>query len=150
MNGIDAVKTFFGGNHPLFSLMGVRVERFDAGHAELVMPYSDILADHRGALHRGALVTLLDTTCGVAIFSAQSSRRQIATIDLRVDYLRPIPPGVGVRADVTCVAMNETVAYVTGRGLADDSGELLATLAGTFAIDTLGPAFGRAQKRSDA
>lgn len=53
---------------------------------------SSALRSTRG-LHRGVVVTLLDTNCGLAIFSRLGDMRPIATIDLRVDFIRPVPAG---------------------------------------------------------
>ncbi|MCD6060451.1 MAG: hypothetical protein K0R03_343 [Moraxellaceae bacterium] len=141
MINFEAAKVFFGSHHPLFKTMGIDIARIDNGKAEMTMPFSMQLSDHRGALHRGALVTLLDTTCGLAIFSALQTMRPIATIDLRVDYLRPTPTGVGLRAVVDCVATTATVAFIVGKALAEGQEEPVATVAGSFAIDTMGPSF---------
>lgn len=141
MINFEAAKVFFGSHHPLFKTMGIDIARIDNGKAEMTMPFSMRLSDHRGALHRGALVTLLDTTCGLAIFSALQTMRPIATIDLRVDYLRPTPTGVGIRAVVDCVATTATVAFIVGKALAEGQEEPVATVAGSFAIDTMGPSF---------
>ena len=65
-------KALFGSHHPLFNAFGVEIARVGKGHAELSMPYAGKLSDRRGALHRGSLVTLLDTTCALAIFSSLS------------------------------------------------------------------------------
>lgn len=134
-------KAFFGSQHPLFNAFGIEVVAVADASAEMTMPFSGMLADGRGALHRGTLVTLLDTTCGLAIFSALRSLRPIATIDLRVDYLRPIPAGSGLRAVVECIGWTDSVAFIAGRGYAPGDETPLATVTGSFAIDTLGPAF---------
>lgn len=134
-------KAFFGSQHPLFNAFGIEVVMVADARAEMMMPFSDALADGYGALHRGTLVTLLDTTCGLAIFSALRSLRPIATIDLRVDYLRAVPAGRGLRAVVECIGWTDSVAFITGRGYALDDETPLATVTGSFAIDTLGPAF---------
>lgn len=134
-------KAFFGSQHPLFNAFGIEVVAVADARAEMTMPFSETLADGRGALHRGTLVTLLDTTCGLAIFSALRSLRPIATIDLRVDYLRPIPAGSGLRAVVECIGWTDSVAFISGRGYAPGDDMPLATVTGSFAIDTLGPAF---------
>jgi uncharacterized protein (TIGR00369 family) len=134
-------KAFFGSTHPLFNAFGIEVVAVTDAKAEMAMPFSGTLADGHGALHRGTLVTLLDTTCGLAIFSALRSLRPIATIDLRVDYLRPIPAGSGLRAVVECIGWTDSVAFITGRGYADGDDMPLTTVTGSFAIDTLGPAF---------
>ncbi len=138
-------KAFFGKHHPLFNAFGIDVVAVANAKAEMTMPFSETLADGRGALHRGTLVTLLDTTCGLAIFSALGSLRPIATIDLRVDYLRPIPAGSGLRAVVECIDRTDSVAFIAGRGYALDNKTPLATVTGSFAIDTLGPAFDSTQ-----
>jgi uncharacterized protein (TIGR00369 family) len=143
MIDVQAAQVFFGNNHPLFSSMGIRVVGLDSPHAEMSMPFSAAFSDFNGALHRGAMVTLLDTTCGLAIFSKLKSMRPIATIDLRVDYLRPIPVGAGLRAIVECVATTDTIAFILGRALADGTDEPVATVSGSFAIDTMGPSFDR-------
>jgi uncharacterized protein (TIGR00369 family) len=134
-------KAFFGSQHPLFNAFGIEVVTVANARAEMTMPFSKTLADGHGALHRGTLVTLLDTTCGLAIFSALGSLRPIATIDLRVDYLRPIPAGSGLRAVVECTGWTDGVAFIAGRGYAPGDELPLATVSGCFAIDTLGPAF---------
>lgn len=139
---LTMAKAFFGTHHPLFSAFKIDIDLIGNGHAVMRMPFSDALADRRGALHRGALVTLLDTTCGLAIFSALTSLKPIATIDLRVDFLRLIPPAAELKAVVDCVGTTETVAYIIGRAFAGEGDELIATVAGSFAIDTMGPAFG--------
>ena len=137
-------KTFFGSQHPLFRTFSIEIVRVAAGKAVMKMPYSPGLADKRAALHRGALVTLLDTACGLAIFSALDSLRPIATIDLRVDFLRTIPPNTGLVAEIECVGKTDRIAYIMGKGYATDDDEPIALVAGSFAIDTLGPSFGSA------
>lgn len=134
-------KAFFGSQHPLFNAFGIDVVAVVDARAEMTMPFSETLADGHRALHRGTLVTLLDTTCGLAIFSALRSLRPIATIDLRVDYLRAIPAGSGLRAVVECIGWTDSVAFVSGRAYAAGDEMPLATVTGSFAIDTLGPAF---------
>lgn len=135
---------YFGSQHPLFRTFGIQIVRVAAGKAVMQMPHSPHLTDKRSALHRGALVTLLDTTCGLAIFSALDTLRPIATIDLRVDFLRPIPPNAGLVADVECVGRTDRIAYIMGKGHTSGDEEPIALVAGLFAIDTFGPSFGSA------
>ena len=132
-------KAFFGTNHPLFDTFKIDIGIVNDGHAEMSMPFSEQLSDRRGSLHRGVLVTLLDTTCGLSIFSSLGSLKPIATIDLRVDFMRSIPPAAGLKAGVDCIGKTDTVAFISGRAFAEDSGELLAMVAGSFAIGTMGP-----------
>ncbi len=143
---LKMAEAFFGVHHPLFSSMHIGIGRVEKGLAEMRMPFSAHLADDAGALHRGALVTLLDTTCGLAIFAALGTFRPIATVDLRVDYLREIDPGVAIRAHVECVGMTGHMAYIQGRVMQEDDEAPLAIAAGSFALNTMGPAFGGTER----
>ena len=53
--------------------------------------------------------------------------------------MRSIPPAAGLKAVVDCIGKTDTVAFISGRAFAEDSGELLAMVAGSFAIGTMGP-----------
>ncbi len=138
--GLDVVTRFFGEQHPLFRAMGVRIIGVDGDGARLAMPCMPRMCDARGALHRGAMVTMLDNTCGLSIFAALGHVTPVATIDLRVDYLRDIPPQTGIRCAVSCIRHTSTVAWIRGEAVTDDDAALLlATVTGTFAINTMGP-----------
>lgn len=143
---LKMAEAFFGVHHPLFSAMHIGIGRVEKGAAEMHMPFGAQLADDTGALHRGALVTLLDTTCGLAIFAALGTFRPIATVDLRVDYLREINPGAAIRAHVECVGMTEHMAYIQGRVTQEPDAAVLAIAAGSFALNTMGPAFGGTER----
>lgn len=141
IDSITKAKAFFGNHHPLFKSFSVEINHVDNGHSEMTMPFSAALADGRGALHRGVMVTLLDSCCGLSIFSALGTMKPIATIDLRVDFLREIPPATALIAEINYVGSTPTVAYITGKAFAVGSDAPIATVAGSFAIDTMGPAF---------
>lgn len=137
---LDVVRQYFGAQHPLFLAMRLAIDTMGGGRAEMSMPCTERMCDSRGALHRGAMVTLLDCACGLAVFSALGTVAPVATVDLRVDYLRAVPPGTGIRAIVDCVNANDTMAWIAGRAVTDDADAvLLANVSGTFALNTQGP-----------
>lgn len=138
-----AAKAFFGAGHPLFGAFGINVERADQEGAVMTMPCVADLCDRHGAPHRGAITTLLDTACGLAIFARLGDMRPIATIDLRVDFIAAAAAGEGVRSEVTCIAVAGDVAYVRGEASGCISANMLASVSGSFAIGTLGPSFDR-------
>lgn len=143
VDSLALAKTFFGTQHPLFSSFGIDVESVGKDRTTMVMPFAEKLCDHRHALHKGALVTLLDTNCGLAIFATLGSLKPIATIDLRVDFVAIVPPYQGVRTEVECISHGDGLAYVSGKALCQESGKLLATTSGSFAIGTIGPSFSK-------
>lgn len=138
---LQAAKAFFGTTHPLFNAFGIEVEKMDREGAAMSMACVNELQDYRGAVHRGAIITLLDTTCGLAIFSRLGDMRPIATIDLRVDFMSMPKVGEAVYCKAACFAVEGEVAYVRGEAFGRESDSLLASTSGSFAIGTLGPSF---------
>lgn len=138
---------FFSSAHPLFSHMGISVVSAKNGTAEMKIPFNADLADEDGAMHAGAIVTLLDTTCGLAVFSALDSMQPIATIDLRIDMVRPVPAGQGIKAVVVCEAIRDCVAYISGKAYGETGNEPLVIASGSFATNTMGPAFDTANMK---
>ncbi len=78
---------------PFNKFIGLRVELAENGFARLFLPYRpEFTGDaRRPALHGGILSTLIDTCGGVAVWTRCQLDDRIATIDMRVDYLRPAP-----------------------------------------------------------
>jgi uncharacterized protein (TIGR00369 family) len=78
---------------PFNRFLGLKVEKAENGFARLFLPYRpEFTGDaRRPALHGGILSTLIDTCGGVAVWTCCELEDRIATIDMRVDYLRPAP-----------------------------------------------------------
>lgn len=136
-----AAKAFFGSGHPLFRVFGIAMDDITKDGAVMSMPCVEEVCDQQGKLHRGAIATLLDTACGLAIFVRLGDMRPIATIDLRVDFIAKPEAGEGVACNVTCFAVEENIAYVRGEAFGRDGDNLLASVSGSFAIGTAGPSF---------
>jgi len=78
---------------PFNRYLGIKVDALQKGFARLILPYRpDFVGDiRRHALHGGLISTLVDTCGGAAVWSCCRIDDAIATIDVRVDYLRPAP-----------------------------------------------------------
>lgn len=87
--------------------MDLKIECADRRGVQIRMPFNPVFClDEEGTiLHGGVLTTLLDSAFGLANFLAIDNVQTMATLDLRVDYLRP----ASSRADVIVLAI------VTGR-----------------------------------
>src|SRR3982750_4050786 len=88
--------------------LGIQYHAHGADWAELALPYDAKLAAHSGA------------------FVAH------ATLDLRVDYLRPATPGKTVIGRGECYRLTRSIAFVRGQAHDGDPGDPLAHVAGTF------------------
>lgn len=100
--GLEPVAQFFREGIPFNRFLGLQVDLLRPGRCVLRLPFRpELIGDPtRPALHGGVISMLLDTAGGGACFaSIDIARQKVATVDLRVDYLRP-----GPSADLVCDA----------------------------------------------
>ena len=70
--------------------LGIKVVSFQRAEAIFELPYDEKLVGNpdTGVLHGGAITALLDACSGASVFAALTEWQPIATLDLRIDYLR--------------------------------------------------------------
>jgi len=85
------------------------------------------------------VTTLLDHTCGHAVLAALDVFRTIATLDLRIDYLRPAEPGLDILAYAQCYKLTRSVAFVRAIAFDRDRDDPVATVQATFMLDSSRP-----------
>ena len=104
---------------------------------ELELPWREELVGmpDEGFLASGAIVSLLDTCGGGAVWSALGRYQPIVTIDLRLDYFRPAPRGETVIARCRCNRMTRRIAFVSGIAHTGDETRPVARATSTFMLD---------------
>ena len=115
--------------------LGMRLETMGDGAAEISMGYApELVGDPAtGVIHGGAVSALMDTCCGAAVMSLPEAVGT-ATIDLRIDYMRPATPGQRVRAEAQCYHVTRSVVFVRATARDDDTARPVATATGAFTI----------------
>ena len=110
----DELRQRFGAVIPHCAETGILITALDKQAAVGELPYRpEWLADpERGMLHPGIVTTLVDSTCGVALIGHLESYEPIATVDLRVDYLRPAFAGSSVLCRAECYRVTRYIAFV--------------------------------------
>jgi uncharacterized protein (TIGR00369 family) len=119
-------------------LLGIEFTAITRGVCVARLPYSpELVGDPMtGVLHGGAVTTLLDAAGGASVISKLRKPIAIATLDLRIDYLRPSLPGSDVWARVECYKVTHHVAFVRGIAHNADEADPVASVAGTFMLNT--------------
>jgi uncharacterized protein (TIGR00369 family) len=113
---------------------GMVVDQLDAQGALAHLPYRpDWLGDiERGVLHTGIITTLIDTVSGLAAVAAIGRFDAIATLDLRMDYLRPAVPDKTLHTRAECYRLTRSIAFVRASAWQDAEREPVAVSQSTF------------------
>jgi uncharacterized protein (TIGR00369 family) len=111
----------------------LRLRLVDASTDGIVLA-AEAGAEHEGAdgsqfVHGGVVATVLDSAATFALIAATDT--DWSTVDLRIDYVRPVPVGV-LRVRGTVVHIGRRLGRATAELVAAGSERLLASAAGTF------------------
>jgi len=116
--------------------LGLRFVGYGEGEASMKLPYDTKLVGNpeTGVLHGGAISALMDATCGAAVILKLGAPVAIATLDLRIDYLRPSTPRQDVTCRAECYKLTRSVAFVRAVAYNDSESDPVAAAAGSFMI----------------
>jgi len=116
--------------------IGLAVVDAQPGHIWLRVPYADFLVGNpeTGVIHGGVITTLLDNGGGAAVMTALEELRAVATLDLRIDYMKPATPGRDILGHCHCHKVTRNVAFVRGTAYHDTPDDPIATAAMTFMV----------------
>lgn len=122
---------------PYAARLSIRLESVDEGAVELSMPYDPRLVGDpaTGVIHGGAVFSLLDTAGGAVAMTLPANPGAAATIDLRIDYMRPATPGQRLRARAECYHSTRSVAFVRATATDDDTDRPVAIATGAFSFE---------------
>lgn len=124
----------FDSTIPFNDALGMRVTEAGDGFACMQLPFSPgLVADPvRGLLHTGVLTALVDSASGLAVFCALPEMQSIATLDLRMDYLRPAIAALDLRVRAECFRLTRNIAFTRAEVHQGDKAEPVAVSNATF------------------
>jgi len=114
--------------------LGIAYRDHGPDWAELCLPYGEELVGmpESGILASGPIISLMDMATSLAIWIRLGRFRPQATLDLRVDYLRPAVPGRTIVGRGSCYGTTKSVGFVRGMAYDGDPDDPVANVTGTF------------------
>lgn len=125
--------TSFGGHG---GRLGIRFHARGDDWIELALPYSaDLIGDEAsGVIASGPIIAMMDMATSFAIWNEIKVFVPQATLDLRIDYLRPARPERTVIGRAECLRVARSIAFTRGIAHDGDLDDPVAHVAATFMI----------------
>ncbi len=123
---------------PHARVLGLSLETLEPGRVVLRVPYNPkFIGDpETGVIHGGVITTLLDNASAVAVTSAMENYTSTATLDLRIDYMRPGEPGVDIFGEAICYKMTRSIGFVRATAYHETPDDPIATAQASFMLDS--------------
>jgi acyl-CoA thioesterase len=117
---------------PFNSLLGLRLTKLHADGLTIECAVKAELLNGAGVVHGGVTATMADAAVGIALNRHFGGRRPITTVELKINYFRPIADGkVFARARLLRVGSTLCVGQAD---LSDTDGKPVATALVTYML----------------
>jgi uncharacterized protein (TIGR00369 family) len=119
---------------PHCKALNIEFVQAERGKVMAYLPFAEHLVGDAKAriVHGGVMTTLIDTTCGLTVFSLLDEPELIATLDLRIDYLRAATPDLPIYCIAECYRMSRQIAFLRATTYHDDPSQPIAYSVSTF------------------
>ncbi|WP_431280425.1 PaaI family thioesterase [Leifsonia poae] len=141
MSGLDYLQSMIDGElppPPIASHMRMALTEVGPGTATFVCEPDESHYNPIGTVHGGLVCTLLDSALGCAVQTTLAKGQGYTSIEIKVNYLRPVFASAG---PLTCVATvtkpGSRVAFADGV-VTDASGKAVATATGSLLVFPIG------------
>ncbi len=120
--------------------LGFVYEGLVGDRVRIRVPYrADLVGDpDTGVLAGGLVSTLLDHVGGLAVWIALDAFQPIATLDLRVDYMRAAAPGRDLIAEARCYKLTSSIAFVRAWAFEDSPEDPVAAAQSAYMVNSDG------------
>lgn len=124
---------------PQAAALGFRLVSVEPGAATMAVDYKpELIGDpETGVVAGGVVTTLLDHVCGLAVTSrllSEGHLERVATLDLRIDYMRAAEPGKAIFGRARCYKLGHAIAFVRAAAFDADEEDPVATAQAAFSI----------------
>ena len=120
--------------------LGIRMVEIAPGRCTTYIEFRPELVGNpsRGVLHGGVVTTLVDATAGAAVYASIPRDTSLATLDMRIDYLKPTLPDKRLYATAELYRLTRRIAFVRAWAYQDYPGNQVANCVASFMVGSLG------------
>ena len=120
--------------------LGVEYHAHGDDWCELALPYNPAFAGDTstGVMASGPIISLMDMVTSMALWLKSGKFQPQATLDLRVDYLRPANVGDKIIGHGECYRITRSIGFVRGYAHDGDPEHPIAHVVGTFMSTAVG------------
>ena len=115
---------------PLTQLLGIELVSAEQGAARIEYNISERHANTMGTVHGGLLCILADTAMGVAFFTLLEDQESLTTLELKINYLKPIWKGKLIAT--AKVVKRGRITGLVECDIMDENDQLIARSSSTF------------------
>ncbi len=121
--------------------LGAKYIEITNANAKAILPWRENLVGNleHGIIASGAVISFIDQTCGTAVLAALETPRTLATLDLRVDYMRAAKTLTTIYAHAHCYRVTNNIAFVRAFAYENENFEddyIICAAQACFMLDT--------------
>jgi uncharacterized protein (TIGR00369 family) len=137
LTGVEYLRAMARGDAPpppLALVLGFRIEDIEEGKVTITVEPAEFHYNPSGVVHGGLAATLFDSSLGCAVQSLLPPAHVAPTLQLTVNYVRPVTTETGkLFCSGEVIHLGRRTATAEGR-LTDTAGRLYAHATGTFLV----------------
>ncbi len=120
-----------GSYHPFGKVLGLEVDEAEQGRCLAHIAVNESLFNPHRVVHGGVLFSLADTCMGVALHTLLDEGESCATIELKMNFLKPVTDGL-LQCDTRVVRKGRTTSVLESK--VENGGSLVAMALGTYTV----------------
>jgi uncharacterized protein (TIGR00369 family) len=137
MTGLQYIRALIDGSvppPPIVSLMNMRVVEAEMGRVVFTCEPNESHYNPIGTVHGGLVATLLDSVAGCAVHTTLPAGQGYTSLEIKVNYLRPVLATTGTLTAVGVVTKPGRRAAFADCTVTDSEGRLVATASSTLLV----------------
>jgi len=125
-------------NTPYMKAIGASYSGVSEDGVTMALPWrEDLIGDpETRVIASGVVTALLDNCCGMAVWDRVNEFRPVATLDLRIDYMRPALPDRDLKITAKCYKLTRSVGFVRAFAYEDSADDPVAAAQSAFIISS--------------